>query len=115
MQTEIRFGLSVEELEVGDYVFVRNMSSTRVDKITKVTKTQIVVGNNRFRRQSIASAVGSTDYSTLRLVPIKDEEELEAFKERIQVVKTSREVRKAIIEASLSSDQWKRILHILRE
>ena len=42
----------LKDLQVGDEVLVIGRSCRRVAKIDKVTKTQIVVNNDRFRRDS---------------------------------------------------------------
>ena len=42
----------LKDLQVGDEVLVIGRSCRRVAKIDKVTKTQIVVNNDRFRRGS---------------------------------------------------------------
>lgn len=40
----------LKDLVAGDYVLVRGMYRRRIAKVDKVTKTQIVVNNDRFRR-----------------------------------------------------------------
>lgn len=42
----------LKDLKVGDDVLVTGISYRRIAKVNKVTKTLIIVGNTRFRRES---------------------------------------------------------------
>lgn len=42
----------LKDLQVGDVVLVTGMSYRRIAKVDKVTKTQIIANNARFRRDS---------------------------------------------------------------
>lgn len=47
----------LKDLVVGDDVLVKGMNHIRIAKVDKVTKTQIVVNNARFRRIRAGNAV----------------------------------------------------------
>ena len=57
----------LKDLKAGDDVLVTGMSCRRITKIDKVTKTQIVVNNARFRRDSgdYAKIGSSGDYAKI--------------------------------------------------
>lgn len=69
----------LKDLQVGDDVIVAGMSCRRIAEIDKVTKTQIVVGNTRFRRDSGWQCGG--DRWNVRRISVPTEKEISEIKE----------------------------------
>lgn len=69
----------LKDLVVGDDVLVTCMSCRRIAKIDKITKTQIVVGNTRFRRDSGWECGG--DRWNVRRISVPTEKEITEIKE----------------------------------
>lgn len=69
----------LKDLVAGDDVLVTGMSYKRIAKINKVTKTQIVVDNARFRRDS-GWQCGS-DRWNVRKISVPTEKEISDVKE----------------------------------
>ena len=88
----------LKDLVVGDDVLVTGMSYRRIAKIDKVTKTQIVVDNARFRRDS-GWQCGSDSWNR-RSISIPTEKEISDVKEE--------NIRKKLIYA-ISSFDFKRL------
>ena len=88
----------LKDLVVGDDVLVTGMSYRRIAKVDKVTKTQIVVDNARFRRNS-GWQCGS-DMWNKRRVSVPTEKEISDIKEE--------NFRKKLIYA-ISSFDFKRL------
>ena len=86
--------IELKDLQVGDNVLVTGMSYRRISKIDKVTKTQIVVGNARFRRDSGWQCGG--DRWNVRRISVPTEKEISEIKEET--------LRKKLIFAISSSD-----------
>lgn len=61
----------LKDLVVGDDVLVNGMNHIRIAKVDKVTKTQIVVNNARFRRDSGWQCGGDSWSRKSISVPIK--------------------------------------------
>mgnify|MGYP001320218244 FL=1 len=88
----------LKDLIAGDDVLVEGMSCRRIVKIDKVTKTQIVVNNARFRRNSGWQCGG--DRWNVRRISVPAEKEISDIKEE--------NLRKALIY-SISSFDFKRL------
>lgn len=84
----------LKDLVVGDDVLVTGISHRHIAKVDKVTKTQIVVGNTRFRRNS-GWQCGS-DRWDVRIISVPTEKEISEIKEET--------LRKKLIFAISSSD-----------
>lgn len=84
----------LKDLVVGDDVLVEGRSYRRIAKIDKVTKTQIVVDNARFRRDS-GWQCGS-DRWNIRRISVPTEKDISDVKEK--------NLRKTLIYAISSSD-----------
>lgn len=69
----------LKDFVVGDDVLVTGMSCRRIAKIDKITKTQIVVGNTRFRRDSGWECGG--DRWNVRRISVPTEKEITEIKE----------------------------------
>lgn len=69
----------LKDLVTGDEVLVTGMSCRRIAEIDKVTKTQIVVGNTRFRRDSGWQCGG--DRWNIRRISVPTEKEITEIKE----------------------------------
>ena len=69
----------LKDLVVGDAVLVVGVSCRRIAKIDKVTKTQIVVNNTRFRRDSGWQCGG--DRWNVRKISVPTEKEISDVKE----------------------------------
>lgn len=101
----------LKDLVVGDDVLVEGMSYKRIAKVNKVTKTQIVVDNARFKRDS-GWQYGS-DIWNRRRVSVPTEKEISDIKEE--------NFRKKLIYAirsfdfkRLSTDELKQVYNILK-
>lgn len=88
----------LKDLVVGDDVLVTSMCHRRIAKIDKVTKTQIVVDNVRFRRDS-GWQCGS-DRWNIRRISVPTEKDISDVKEE--------SLRKTLIY-SISSFDFKRL------
>lgn len=85
----------LKDLKAGDDVLVTGRSCRRITKIDKVTKTQIVVNNARFRRDSGWQCGG--DRWNVRKISVPTEKE-------ISDVKKEENLRKVLIYVISSSD-----------
>ena len=88
----------LKDLVAGDAVIVVGMSCRRIAKIDKVTKTQIVVNNARFRRNSGWQCGG--DSWNRKSISVPTEKEISDVKEE--------NLRRTIIYA-ISSFDFKRL------
>lgn len=100
-----------KDLVVGDDVLVTGISHRHIAKVDKVTKTQIVVGNTRFRRNS-GWQCGS-DRWNVRIISVPTEKEISEIKEET--------LRKTLIYAissfdfkRLSTDELKQVYNIVK-
>lgn len=84
----------LKDLIAGDDVLVVGRSCRHIAKIDKVTKTQIVIGNTRFRRDSGWQCGG--DRWNVRRISVPTEKEISEIKEET--------LRKKLIFAISSSD-----------
>ena len=71
--------IELKDLQVGDDVLVTGMTYRRISKIDKVTKTQIVAGNIRFKRESGWQCGG--DRWNVRRISVPTEKEITEIKE----------------------------------
>ena len=101
----------LKDLVVGDDVLVTSMCHRRIAKIDKVTKTQIVVDNVRFRRDSGWQCGG--DRWNVRIISVPTENEISDVKEE--------NLRNTLIYAistfdfkRLSTDELKQVYNILK-
>ena len=101
----------LKDLVVGDDVLVTSMCHRRIAKIDKVTKTQIVVDNVRFRRDSGWQCGG--DIWDRKSISVPTEKEISDVKEE--------NFRKKLIYAissfdfkRLSTDELKQVYNILK-
>ena len=101
----------LKDLVVGDDVLVTSMCHRRIAKIDKVTKTQIVVDNVRFRRDSGWQCGG--DIWDMKSISVPTEKEISDVKEE--------NFRKKLIYAissfdfkRLSTDELKQVYNILK-
>lgn len=69
----------LKDLVAGDEVLVTGISHRRIIKVDKVTKTQIVAGNTRFRRESGWQCGG--DRWNVRRIFVPTEKEISEIKE----------------------------------
>jgi hypothetical protein len=88
----------LKDLVVGDNVLVRGMHRRRIAKVDKVTKTQIIANNARFRRDS-GWQCGS-DRWDMKSISVPTEKEISEIKEE--------NLRKTLIYA-ISSFDFKRL------
>ena len=101
----------LKDLVAGDDVLVRGMHRRRIAKVDKVTKTQIVVGNDRFRRNS-GWQCGS-DMWNKRRISVPTEKEISDVNEE--------NLRKKLVYAissfdfkRLSTDELKQVYNIVK-
>ena len=101
----------LKDLVVGDDVLVTVMSYRHIAKVDKVTKTQIIVNNARFRRDS-GCQFGS-DRWNVRRISVPTEKEISDIKEDV--------LRKTLIYAissfdfkRLSTDELKQVYNIVK-
>ena len=101
----------LKDLVVGDEVLVIGMHRRRIAKVDKVTKTQIVVNNARFRRDSGWQCGGDSWNRKSISVPtekeISDVEEENLRKALIYVISSSDFER-------LSTDELKQVYNIVK-
>lgn len=57
---------NLEDINVGDKVILANARIKRVETVTKVTKTLVVVGNRRFKKDG-GSEYGGRPFETMRI------------------------------------------------
>lgn len=69
----------LKDLVAGDDVLVRGMHHRRIAKVDKVTKTQIIIDNARFRRDS-GWQCGSNNWN-VRRISVPTEKEITEIKE----------------------------------
>jgi hypothetical protein len=101
----------LKDLIAGDDVLVVGRSCRRIDKIDKVTKTQIVVNNARFRRDSGWQCGG--DSWSRKSISVPTEKEISDIKEE--------NLRDTLIYAissfdfkRLSTDELKQVYNIVK-
>ena len=101
----------LKDLVAGDDVLVVGMSCRRIAKIDKVTKTQIVVNNARYRRNSGWQCGG--DRWNIKIISVPTEKEISDIKEE--------NLRETLIYAissfdfkRLSTDELKQEYNILK-
>lgn len=101
----------LKDLVVGDDVLVTCRSYRRISKIDKVTKTQIVVDNARFRRDSGWQCGG--DSWNRRSISIPTEKEISDVKEE-NIRKTLIYVISSFDFKLLSTDKLKQVYNIVK-
>ena len=101
----------LKDLQVGDDVLVTGMLYRRISKIDKVTKTQIIVDNARFRRDS-GWQCGSDSWDR-KSISVPTEKEISDVKEE--------NLRKKLIHTissfdfkRLSTDELKQVYNIVK-
>ena len=101
----------LKDLVVGDEVLVTGTLHRRIAKVDKVTKTQIIVNNARFRRDS-GCQFGS-DRWNVRRISVPTEKEISDVKEE--------NLRKILINTissfdfkRLSTDELKQVYNIVK-
>ncbi len=101
----------LKDLVTGDDVLVSGMHYRRIAKVDKVTKTQIVIDNARFRRDS-GWQCGS-DRWNIRRISVPTEKEISDVKEE--------NLRKTLVYAissfdfkRLSTDELKQVYNIVK-
>lgn len=102
----------LKDLKAGDDVLVTGRSCRRITKIDKVTKTQIVVNNARFRRDSGWQCGG--DSWSRKSISVPTEKEISDVKEE--------NLRKTLIYSissfnfkRLSTDELKQVYNIVKD
>ena len=101
----------LKDLVVGDDVLVTGMYYRRIAKVDKVTKTQIVIDNARFRRDSGCQCGG--DSWNRKSISVPTEKEISDVKEE--------NLRKILINTissfdfkRLSADELKQLYNIIK-
>lgn len=101
----------LKDLVAGDEVLVTGMSHRRIAKVDKVTKTQVVIGNTRFRRDS-GWQCGSDRWNN-KIISVPTEKQIVEIKEE--------NLRKKLIYAissfnfeHLSTDELKQVSNIIK-
>lgn len=101
----------LKDLVAGDEVLVTGISHRRIVKVDKVTKTQIVAGNIRFRRDSGWQCGG--DRWNIKRISVPTEKEISEVKEE--------NLRKTLIYAirsfdfkRLSTNELKQVYNIVK-
>ena len=102
----------LKDLVVGDEVLVIGMHRRRIAKVDKVTKTQIVVNNARFRRDSGWQCC--SDRWNIRRISVPTEKEISDVKEE--------NLRRTLIYTissfdfkRLSTDELKQVYKIVKD
>lgn len=101
----------IKDLQVGDSVLVTGMSYRRIAKIDKVTKTQIVVDNARFNKNS-GWQCGSNIWNR-RKIYIPTEKQIaeikeENFRKKLIYIISSFDFKR------LSTDELKQVYNIVK-
>ena len=101
----------LKDLVVGDEVLVTGTFNRRIAKVDKVTKTQIVIDNTRFRRDSGWQC--DSDRWNVRRISVPTEKEISDVKEE--------NLRKILINTissfnfeRLSTDELKQLYNIVK-
>lgn len=101
----------LKDLVAGDDVLVKGMHSRRIAKVNKVTKTQIIINNARFRRNS-GWQCGDDSWNRKRIY-VPTEKEISDVKEE--------NLRKKLVYAissfdfeRLSTDELKQVYNIVK-
>ena len=101
----------LKDLVAGDEVVVTGTLHRRIAKVDKVTKTQIVIDNARFRRDSGSQCGG--DRWNRKSISVPTEKEISDIKEE--------NIRKILINTSssfnferLSTDELKQVYNIVK-
>lgn len=101
----------LKDLVAGDDVLVRGMHSRRIAKVNKVTKTQIIIDNARFRRDSGWQYGG--DSWNRKIISVPTEKEISDVKEE--------NLRNTLVYAissfdfkRLSTDELKQVYNIVK-
>ena len=101
----------LKDLVIGDDVLVKGMSYKRIAKVDKVTKTQIVVGSARYRRNSGLQC--GDDIWDRKSISVPTEEEISDIKEE--------NLRNTLVYAissfdfnRLSTDELKQVYNIVK-
>ena len=101
----------LKDLVAGDEVLVTGTLHRRIAKVDKVTKTQIIVNNARFRRDS--GCQFGNDRWNVRRISVPTEKEISDVKEEV--------LRKTLIYAissfdfkRLSTDELKQVYNIVK-
>lgn len=102
----------LKDLVAGDDVLVRGLHSRRIAKVNKVTKTQIIIDNARFRRDSGWQCGG--DSWNRKIISVPTENEISDVKEE--------NLRKILINTissfnfeRLSTDELKQVYNIVKD
>lgn len=101
----------LKDLVVGDDVLVKGMNHRRIAKVDKVTKTQIVVDNTRFRRNSGWQCGG--DSWNRKSISVPTEKEISDIKEE-NLRKTLIYVISSFDFERLSTDKLKQVYNIVK-
>ena len=101
----------LKDLVVGDDVLVTSMRHRRIAKIDKVTKTQIVVNNARFRRDS-GWQYGGDSWSR-KSISVPTEKEISDIEEE-NLRKTFIYVISSFDFERLSTDELKQVYNIVK-
>ena len=101
----------LKDLVAGDDVLVRGMNHIRIAKVDKVTKTQIVVNNARFRRDS-GWQCGS-DRWNVRRISVPTEKEISDVKEE-NLHNTLVYAISSFDFKRLSTDELKQVYNIIK-
>lgn len=101
----------LKDLVVGDDVLVTSMCHRRIAKIDKVTKTQIVVDNARFRRDSGWQCGG--DRWNIKRISVPTEKKISEVKEE-NLRKTLFYAIRSFDFKRLSTDELKQVYNIVK-
>lgn len=101
----------LKDLVIGDDVLVKGMHYKRIAKVDKVTKTQIVVDNARFKRDS-GWQCGS-DIWDRKSISVPTEKEISDVKEEIFRKKLIYAIRSFDFKR-LSTDELKQVYKIVK-
>lgn len=101
----------LKDLVIGDDVLVKGMFYKRIAKVNKVTKTQIVVDNARFKRDS-GWQCGS-DIWDRKSISVPTEKEISDVKEEIFRKKLIYAIRSFDFKR-LSTDELKQVYKIVK-
>lgn len=104
--------MELKELKVGDKVIIRNRWNDRIKTIERVTKTQIIVNGDKYRRKDGFQINGDT--WTPSRIEVLTEEELRRMQKQNNKEKMKRYIQNFVFD-DLSYDEIEHVYNILKK
>lgn len=104
----------MDGLKAGDEVFITNLSNEQLEKVERVTPTQVVVRGDRYRK-SDGGEVGIVGRENRVRIVQAMPKKIAAYKESVKRRNLSYNIISKMDTSKLTTDQLQRILGILEE